>query len=287
MTYFRDLMPCDYGSFSTLRHLVAVGWLEPPFDFPRGNVKPAIRARLEAFFSAPWSPSVFMGSHACRFCVQAAGIGPVRADLREDLPRGSANILIPGRDVVYVSPHLILHYIDEHQYCPPSGFARAVRVCPPIGSRAYFLALMAAGGDMPAFFESSDGPARQAALLWRNPLWRAWHRTVRSLATGPRVLREPLLNEWAAAREARKAREFPRERVVDFLRRVSNAGHAVHEHGDEFVLPDPGGEIRVCRIGVRWVVRRKRGNVWWPHGAAANEAELEQFLSLALGGPIL
>jgi len=85
---------------------------------------------------------------------------------------------------------LILHYIDEHQYLPPSAFARAVGVCPPMGSRGYFLALMAASGDMPTFLEgSSDGAARQATLLWRNPLWRVWHRTVRSLATGPRVLR--------------------------------------------------------------------------------------------------
>jgi hypothetical protein len=75
--------------------------------------------------------------------------------------------------------------------------------------------------------------------------------------------------------------------VVDFLRRVSNAGHTVHEQGDEFVLPHPDGEIRVCPIDTHWVVRRKKGNVWYPYGAAWNEAELERFLSSARGSLIL
>ena len=78
MTYFRDLMPCDYSGLSTLKPQVAVGWLEPPFEFPRGTVKHAMRARLEALFSAPWGTGVFMGSHACGFCAQAAGIDPGR-----------------------------------------------------------------------------------------------------------------------------------------------------------------------------------------------------------------
>jgi hypothetical protein len=100
-------------------------------------------------------------------------------------------------------------------------------------------------------------------------------------------LPELLLEEWAATWGVPNVPEFPRQRVVDFLLRVSNAGHAVHEQGDEFVLPHPDGEIRVCPIDKHWVVRRKKGNVWYPYGAAWNEAELEQFLSSARRSPIL
>ena len=285
MTYFRDLTPCDYGaSFSGLTHVVAVGWLEPPFEFPRGLVNRATRDRLQTLLSARWALSSAFGSHACRFCAEAAGIDGRSADFGlGELPRGSANILIPGRDVVYAAPELILHYIDAHQYCPPAAFARAVRVCPPMQSKRYFLALMTTGGEMPAFVEElRDNAARQVVTVWRSPLRRAWHRIVRGIATGPRVLREPLLNEWAAEREARKAKEFPRQRVVDFLQRISSSGLAAHEEGDEFVLPHPDGEIHICPIGVRWVVRRKKGKVLYAYGAATNEIELEQLLASAL-----
>jgi hypothetical protein len=289
MTHFRDLTPCNYSGFSGVAPMLAVGWLEPPFDFSRGEVKPAIRDRLQTLFSDPWAKFMFFGLHACGFCAQAAGVDALRADRgQHDLPRGSTNSLIPGRAVVYVVPELILHYIDEHQYRPPPPFADAVAVCPPMGSRGYFLALMAAGGDMPAYVADADSTAAlQALALWRNPVSRAWCRLARTLAIGRRMSREPLWEEVLAAQPAVHVRELPRVRVVEFLARVSNAGHAVLERGDGFVLSRPDGDISVSPIGVRWVVRRQRGNVWWPHGAASNEAELERFLSSALGSPIL
>ena len=52
------------------------------------------------------------------------------------------------------------------------------------------------------------------------------------------------------------------------------------------VLAQDDGDVRIARSDTVWVVRRKKGQIWWPYGAAANEAELEQFLSSALGRPI-
>jgi hypothetical protein len=99
-----------------------------------------------------------------------------------------------------------------------------------------------------------------------------------------------MLPEWllalAGTCAARAVREVPRERVVDFLRRVSNAGHPVHEDDAEFVLPHPDGEIRVCWDDARGMVRQVKGDVEKIYGFAWNEAELEQFLSSALGSPI-
>src|SRR5262245_54807649 len=117
MAHIQDLTPCHYGHFSELRPLLAVGWLDPPFDFRRGPVKRAARDRLETLSNTCWNPIISMGFHACGFCAQAVGIDSSHADRgRGDLPRGSGNIIIPGRHVAYVAPDLILHYIDEHQY---------------------------------------------------------------------------------------------------------------------------------------------------------------------------
>ena len=239
MTYIPNLTPCTYGSFWRLTPLLAIGWLEPGHEFPRGTVKRATRDRLKALFSAHRSPVSFFGSHTCGFCAQAAGIDPAyAARMRNDLPSGFANILVPGRKVVYVVPELILHYIDAHQYRPPSAFTDAVGACPRMGSRGYFLALMATGGDMPGLVNESLGSprstrrftsapdtaaARRAALLWRNPMSRAWSRFVRSLRTGPHLSGEPAWEEVVAAHEARKVHPLPRQQVADFLLRVSNA----------------------------------------------------------------
>ena len=157
MTYFPDLTPCDYGPFSRLEPVLAVGWLDPPFDFPRGTVKRAVRDRLQELLSDPWSPILFLGVHNCGFCEHPAVSYSEDAD---DQPCGAINVFIPGRQVVFLVPDLILHYIDEHQYCPPPAFTDAVAACPAMESKAYFLALMAAGGTMPAFVEQKSGRER-------------------------------------------------------------------------------------------------------------------------------
>jgi len=284
MTFFQDLTPCNYGGYSGLKPLLAVGWLDPPFDFARGTLNRSVRDRLEALFNRCWQPALFMGSHTCGFCERAAhNAPPHHADRRpSDLPSGSANFFIPGGHVVYLVPALILHYIDEHHYCPPPAFADAVAACPPIRSKDYFLALIAVGGHMPALVEGSGGDAgRQALLLWRHPLRRAWRRLLRGFSIDTRMPSEPLPVTPPVTPH------LPRKRVANFLLRVAKGGHPVHEDGDDFVLPHPDGEIRVCPIGVSWVVRRKKGIVWYPHGGAKDEADLEQFLSSALGSPIL
>jgi hypothetical protein len=50
---------------------------------------------------------------------------------------GVNNLFIPGDGFLYVSPELILHYINDHQYSPPVEFCEAVLACPPMNSRAY------------------------------------------------------------------------------------------------------------------------------------------------------
>jgi hypothetical protein len=54
---------------------------------------------------------------------------------------GTANVFVPAGDVVFVAPSLLLHYIDSHEYQPPSEFQRAVKACPPMKSMAYLKAV--------------------------------------------------------------------------------------------------------------------------------------------------
>jgi hypothetical protein len=65
-----------------------------------------------------------------------------------------ANIFIPGVGIVYAVPRLILHYIDTHQYQPPTAFCDAVLACPPMRSAQYFAALLRnSSGDFRNFVE--------------------------------------------------------------------------------------------------------------------------------------
>jgi hypothetical protein len=39
---------------------------------------------------------------------------------------GNGEIWVPGDDVIYAAPVLIVHYIEEHGYLPPPQFLKAV-----------------------------------------------------------------------------------------------------------------------------------------------------------------
>jgi len=136
MTFYRDLDACDYIfgrdlSEAATSRLLAVGWLSASKDYVQGHVPQLERYRLETLLETAWQPVAFMGFHTCEFCQQADSI---------------YNLFVPGREVVFISPEGILHYIDVHQYLPPREFLSAVIECPEMGSDAYFAALIQAAG---------------------------------------------------------------------------------------------------------------------------------------------
>jgi hypothetical protein len=147
MTVYADLQPCYYfdrdlewgGTFSS--SLKAVGWLGTEADFATGPIPMGVRDRLEVLADDPWEPWVLMGFHCCGLCA------PNDSRMQPDACGGS-NVFIPGAGYVYAAPELIRHYIDAHQYRPPTEFCDAVLACPPMGSSAYFDALLRnASGD--------------------------------------------------------------------------------------------------------------------------------------------
>jgi hypothetical protein len=69
-----------------------------------------------------------MGWHQCEFCPKGA-YGKVAVGWR--------NVWIPAKEVVYIAPQLVIHYVEAHNYRPPDGFIEAVIACPSQGSQEF------------------------------------------------------------------------------------------------------------------------------------------------------
>ncbi len=136
MAHYPDLAPCDYFTPEHDDKLVAVGWLARGHDFSRGDVDYELLTRLHQLLVNPWQPCVAMGTHPCGFC-RVSG-GPCEFTLDNTTATvGVANLFVPAEGRLFVSPSLILHYIDAHDYWPPSEFCDAVMECPEMRSVEY------------------------------------------------------------------------------------------------------------------------------------------------------
>lgn len=140
LTYFSDLSPCTYFAG---RHpvLLAVGWLQRDREYPVGNPGPHVYERLKEYQNRSWQPGVFLGGHVCDLCTYEGFYS-------------HKNIVVPGRDVTYVAPEGIVHYVGCHQYLPPLEFSKALVSAPPAGSPEYF-AVLHANGWSPAVARAS------------------------------------------------------------------------------------------------------------------------------------
>ena len=139
MAHYEDLNLCDYfgGADSRIR---AVGWLAPDHTYVKGPVAPEFFAALMQLLSNPWQPFVLVGRHRCEFCKFTGG--PARITMNHaSAAIGTTNLFVPGGEVAYVAPSLIVHYIDAHGYAPPVAFRGAVLACPPMRSIEYLKAI--------------------------------------------------------------------------------------------------------------------------------------------------
>ena len=136
MAYCADLTPCDYFTPEHDGRLIAVGWLAHGHDYSRGDVSTDVVARIHQLLVNPWAPAVCMGAHDCEFCRFSAGPRQFTLD-NTTAPLGVSNLFVPATDRLYVAPSLILHYIDAHEYSPPTEFCDAVMSCPEMRSIDY------------------------------------------------------------------------------------------------------------------------------------------------------
>lgn len=129
MAHQQDLEPCTYGFPGAGQNLLSVGWLAHGHAFPQGRCEPAFVARLRELLKDVWAPVVFCGPHFCELCPPSRTAG------------GVANLFVPSENAVFVAPELVVHYIEEHSYCPPAEFVAAVMACPPMNSQAFHSAI--------------------------------------------------------------------------------------------------------------------------------------------------
>jgi len=139
MTYFKDLELAHYhGHNHGGPHcaddwkcsLLAVGWLEKKKTFSTGSCSSQVVAKLSELrhqFGAAFPQYSCRGLHECSMCRDKAKL------LRES----HVTLFIPGKDVIYMTPGRVDHYIDIHSYAPPQAFVDAVLLCPDPGSPQY------------------------------------------------------------------------------------------------------------------------------------------------------
>jgi hypothetical protein len=122
MTYRADLSGTD--------RVRRVGYLARGYSFTKGTTSQAFFDRL-----------VNVGGTALRGVVRIShlDLGWCRLKVPNEKPAlrykghpiglGNTDISVPGDEVVYLAPSLILHYIRRHRYLPPPCFVEAVLNC--------------------------------------------------------------------------------------------------------------------------------------------------------------
>ena len=147
MTYYADLSPWDYLRGRIDGPLVSVGWLENGRPVSTGHVSGQFVDRLFELLRDPWQAGIALaGWHSCDFCFRGEGPPPRPVKRGPKWVRvGIENLFVPGRGKIYVAPSMILHYVDEHRYAPPSEFQQAVLDCPAMGSPDYLETLTELG----------------------------------------------------------------------------------------------------------------------------------------------
>jgi hypothetical protein len=146
MSFYPDLGPCDYLGPEHASGLKAIGWLEEDSPYRRDKTDPRFVHKLVLLLAEPWEHERLTDPHYCSLCTFSHG--PVEFRLWQSpgmptVPMGSRNLFVPGAGFLYITPSLVLHYIDAHHYAPPEEFVKAVLECPPTRSKDYLNAVQA------------------------------------------------------------------------------------------------------------------------------------------------
>ena len=148
MVHVPDLTPMGHPQ------LIAVGWLAQGEPISRGPISEAFVGALVSLLLDPWQPSVPIGVQHCDFCRISGGPGRLQHAGRS-IYLGALNLYVPYEGKILVSPSLIVHYIDAHEYAPPQVYQDAVLKCPPMRSIEYLRAMLSNG---PPGFTRQEAP---------------------------------------------------------------------------------------------------------------------------------
>jgi hypothetical protein len=121
--------------------LIAAGWLDTGKPFAIGRIGEPFVGALLRLMADPWQPGISPGFHRCGFCRITGGPAQLHHAGRS-LSLGVLNLYVPAEGRIFVSPSLIAHYADAHEYCPPQVYQDAVVACPPMRSMEYLRAIL-------------------------------------------------------------------------------------------------------------------------------------------------
>jgi hypothetical protein len=135
MAYFPDLSPYAFGHHAH-PGVVHVGWVDNVHAFPRGIVEARFIERMKRLAAKP--VELYRGKHICELCVEPLHLVKTNSPNRVVIdPKCSwaqwagqrssnGEIRVSRGGVTFAAPVLIVHYIEEHGYLPPSDFLKAV-----------------------------------------------------------------------------------------------------------------------------------------------------------------
>jgi hypothetical protein len=128
MAYFPDLSPYSYGH-SDHPGVVHIGWLDGVHPFPTGKVESSLIEKMKSLATKP--VELYRGKHTCELCTGAPDVF-VRGTLNPVWVTWAAQrssnseIRVIGESIIFAAPVLIIHYIEAHEYLPPTQFLQAV-----------------------------------------------------------------------------------------------------------------------------------------------------------------
>ena len=138
-------LPSPYGIINPVRRLppglrlLAVGWLDGPIEFAKGETHPEVVSNLLRLGPEFLIDEGTRSDHSCYYCTEEdfeawsrSPSGEWRRgahrtfDYRPRSPMSHGHHLVRMNDVVYMFPALLPHYIVVHGYRPPDVFREAV-----------------------------------------------------------------------------------------------------------------------------------------------------------------
>lgn len=140
MAYYEDLTNYEYldskyepdESYKVLN----IGWIDGLHEFNRGSVPDKFLPSLWEYIIVPVNRTRGL-HHDCVLDGQNKTFVAKFQKYTIKLGDSEIRVIDEKNKVVYASPNLILHYIIDHQYCPPQCFIDAVINGPKPGSDRY------------------------------------------------------------------------------------------------------------------------------------------------------
>jgi hypothetical protein len=123
--FFRDLTAYEYQVPRKAPNVLMIGWLDDNTEFERAEADAPFLNALRSLYPRH-QVNKMRGYHKCQLCHTTKNKGVMEASIDGDL--GSAELWIPSSDksAIFAAPDMIIHYIETHQYSPPTSYKQAV-----------------------------------------------------------------------------------------------------------------------------------------------------------------